>query len=64
MMNNKKDMVAFGYVFFGDNSGKTTCKEYYEKHDLKYIHEHMTKENYELLLSYTKHNGEFIAKKK
>lgn len=49
-----KDFVFAGFVWFGDNSGKTTCKEYYESHTLKYIHEHMTFENYKELLETVK----------
>lgn len=37
----KKDMVAFGFVWFGDDSGKISCKDYYKQHDLKYIYEHI-----------------------
>lgn len=50
----RKDIVFAGFVWFGDNSGKTTCKEYYEQHTLEYIHEHMTFENYKELLETAK----------
>lgn len=55
----KSDMVFCGYVYYGDNSGKTTCEEYYNSHDLKYIQQHMTQNNYTALLEYIRR----IAKK-
>lgn len=50
----KKDMVAFGYVWLGDNSGKIPCKEYYAAHDIQYIHEHIPSNQYAELLRYAK----------
>lgn len=53
----KSDMVFCGEVYFGDNSGKTTCEEYYHSHDLAYIQQHMTQNNYTALLQYIRRNA-------